>query len=404
MSDTPELRSDEPGAETPEASIRRRLEALDDLRDEGAITGAEHAEARRRVLAEITGARPGAMSSVDTTPIANSASSEPPPPPPADPPARRAGGQSWDPNRRVAGLPLWALGAIAAAALLGVVIAIIALSSGGSNGPKAPDPAAQAAYVARIDRPLDLLNRSAVAVGKSLGRVSQPEEIKRLNQTVSRQLDVVETARSALSRLSVLPADQRAQRALITAAVSQRRYLVALGRASDGTPNAASLRAIDRARKAGAESIVAYRTFFRLAPAAPDAITTTDLSDTAGLRSAVTKAIADQEKPTPGHGGGTTGRGPISTTSFQSPTGNLRCQVSGNVLFCSSSNDGFGVNLQSVGAPNTGSGIASGGPSVPYGSSWSYGSFRCDSAFDGITCYNASGNGFFLNRDSYNPF
>lgn len=92
-------------------------------------------------------------------------------------------------------------------------------------------------------------------------------------------------------------------------------------------------------------------------------------------------------------------------SSFQSPTGNLRCENRGSDLFCTSSNDGFGVFLPEYGSPVTGhAGIASGGVTVPYGSSWSSGAFTCDSAWDGITCRNRSGNGFFLNRDTYRSF
>ncbi len=46
---------------------------------------------------------------------------------------------------------------------------------------------------------------------------------------------------------------------------------------------------------------------------------------------------------------------------------------------------------------------AYGGDKVPYGYMWTSdsGNFSCDSASDGITCTNQSGDGFFLNHDDY---
>ena len=41
---------------------------------------------------------------------------------------------------------------------------------------------------------------------------------------------------------------------------------------------------------------------------------------------------------------------------------------------------------------------------IPYGTSFTHGAFRCDSTADGLTCKNASGHGFFLNRDVWRRF
>jgi uncharacterized protein DUF6636 len=41
---------------------------------------------------------------------------------------------------------------------------------------------------------------------------------------------------------------------------------------------------------------------------------------------------------------------------------------------------------------------------VPYGTSFVRGGFRCDSAFNGMTCKNQSGHGFFLNADVWRLF
>lgn len=397
-----------------EESLSQRLQALDRLYEAGQITASELGEARRRILGDGPHA-PIVPPTVTSAPIPAAAAqgpAAPGSPPPPQTPRPGAGFPAPPPPpapARLAGMPVWL------AALVGVLV-VGALAAGAiflftGSGDDASEPLTSAAvsseaeaYAAQIRQPLDQLTRSAVATGKGLARVSEAGEIPQLNRTVERQLDVVETARRSLAQIPVSETDQRAHRALITAAANQRRYLVALDRASSGEPTQATLRLINQARRAGAQTVTSYRGFFALAPAAPDAITTTDLADTTGLRSATQTAIADGEQPPPPSGSGTTRPGTLSSSSFQSPTGNLRCQLSGGTLFCSSSNDGFGVALPSIGVPSTGSGVANGGQVVPYGSRWASGSFSCDSAFDGITCTNASGNGFFLNRDRYNPF
>ncbi|WP_217924918.1 hypothetical protein [Miltoncostaea oceani] len=398
-----------------ETSLSERLNALDRLYESNQITATELGEARRRILGEgpaaIAPAAAAASQPVQAE-VLRAEAAPPAAPPPPVPPRRVDGGHIGPPEppppAKIAGLPVWAATLIGVLVLGMIAIGGFLLLSGGDDEGNENLAAGASAetYATQINRPLDQLTKSAVATGKSLARVSEPGEIRQLNRTAERQLDVVETARGSLTRISVTEADQRAHRSLIAAAANQRRYLVALGRASSGEPTQAKLRQINQARRAGAATVASYRTFFQLAPGAPDAITTTDLADTAGLRSATQSAIADAEAPPPSRSGGSTTRspGPYNSPSFQSPTGNLRCQLSGGTLFCSSSNDGFGVALPSVGSPSTGSGVASGGQVVPYGSRWQSGVFTCDSAFDGITCRNASGNGFFLNRDQYNPF
>jgi hypothetical protein len=405
--------------QTAEEALRARLAALDRLYESNAITLAELTEARGAILSGQVGDRlvpiigadassvvAGSTLKAETVSAAREASASGPavPPPPAMPPTEHIGPLPPPKPTKVLGMPVWAAAAIAGALVVGAVLAVVFLVLGGSDSSK-PAAAATSNYSSQVRAPLSLLTRSAVETGKALGRVSQPENIAGLHKVASRQLDAVEKARSNVAAIRVVPSVRRAQAQLIRAAALQRRYLVQMGRATSGAPTQASLAAVNRTRRAGGEAIIAYRTFFVLVPDAPDAITGTDLADTSGLSQAVKAGIAAAQAPS--QSGRTTGPSPPSTysgSSFQSPTGNLRCEIFGDSLFCSSSNDGFGVTLPSYGSPQSGSGSASGGSSVPYGSTWVNGSFRCDSAFDGITCQNASGNGFFLNRDRYEPF
>ena len=409
------------GAVTPEAQllaaaaigqdVTTRLAALDRLYENRHITATELGEARRQILASADASDaaqlPAASDPVATTsahpPAANGGSGGTPPP--SQVVSGHVGPPEPPPEKKIAGLPVWAAAAIAGVAIV-AVIALAFLLFGGGGDSNATAPAEVADYSAQIKGPLALLTGSAVTTGKALARVSQPGEIKAFNRVAERQIDVVETARARLSQIDVAPADRRAQGRLVAAAANQRRYLVQLGRASAGTPDKDSLAALNKARQAGGQTLTSYKTFFALVPAAPDAITATDLTDTSGLRGAITESIAAATAPTPRSTPAPAPAPPrtYSTSSFQSPTGNLHCQVSGGSLFCSSSNDGFGVILPSYGSPNTGSGVASGGETVPYGSNWVNGIFSCDSESNGVTCRNGSGNGFFLNRDSYNPF
>lgn len=404
---------------SPEAALRRRLEMLDRLYEAGSITGTELGEARRRALAEATGAPVHAGAG------AAAAFQPPPPASPAAAPSPVTAPVGKGPpldtprpdRRRIAGLPAVLALVIAALVLAGAAVVLVTLA-GDDDEPEVRatgpviDP--QQAYARSIRRPLQQLTASSVEMGKTLGRTSEPQDVRRVNRVAERQIDVIEAARRRLAGIPVAAGDRRAHGALLRAAANQRRYLVLLSRATSGPPREAQLRAVNRARAAGGVALGGYRTFFTLAPAAPDAITATDLADTSGLRAAIQQGLLDAEEaaapdpvpvtPAPAPAPPAVPR-TYTGPSFQSPTGNLRCQLNGSSLFCSSSNDGFGVALPDFGTSFTTSGsIAAGGVSVPYGSSWSGGIFRCDSAFNGITCRNGSGNGFFLNRDTFNPF
>ncbi len=395
------------------ADLTQRLDALDRLYETQQITASELGEARRRILAG------------DSSPQA--------PPTFAAPPAMPGGGgggavpptQVGSPSlapkppeeKKLAGLPVGVAAAIAAVVVVGAIaIALALILGGGDDDASASGPGAAGAEYLTSDVGLSLnqLTNSAVAMGKSLGRVSEPNELRALNRNAERQLDLVEEARRRLSGVAVSTDQADAHKRLITATAMHRRYLVQMGRASAGTPTNANLRALDRARKAGADTLRAYKAFFAAVPAAPDAITATDLTDVAGVRSAIRTSITqraarEQARRSAAAQRAATPAAPARPSvyggsSFQSPTGNLRCQNNGSDLFCSSSNDGFGVWLPAYGTPSTGRGQAAGGQTVPYGSTWSSGSFTCNSAWDGITCRNGSGNGFFLNRDTYRAF
>ncbi len=93
---------------------------------------------------------------------------------------------------------------------------------------------------------------------------------------------------------------------------------------------------------------------------------------------------------------------------FSSPTGNIRCEEISDGLACTTSNDGYEVFLPEYGeaeADYTGA-EAAGGATLEYGYEWESpsGAFTCVSEEDGVTCENRSGNGFFINRDSYDDF
>lgn len=398
---------DEHGTAPPlDDEIVARLHALDHLYQSHEISASELAEARAEVLSGVE------------HPHRYHSESPPPPPPPSAPESAQAAGQGGegggDGQKRILGLPVGVAAAIGAFIVVGAIAVILALVlSGGDEGPSGgtttqTTETTAGEYPQGVTRAiLDQLNSSAVAIGTALAQTSEPARIAALRRSAERQIELVEQARRRLSEVAVPEADRPAQEKLIAATAAHRRYLVQLVRATTGTPSEANLAAIDRVRQAGAEMRRAYAAFFALAPAAPDAVTGTDLTDTAGLRSAIQQAIAAREaeeevqttttiitvpdSPDEIYGGST----------FQSPTGNLHCQDQGAQLFCSSSNDNFAVFLPQSGPPVTGNGVAPGGGVLPYGGLWSSGAFTCASETSGITCRNLSGDGFFLSRDEY---
>ncbi|HIK06116.1 MAG TPA: hypothetical protein IGS40_15595 [Trichormus sp. M33_DOE_039] len=116
------------------------------------------------------------------------------------------------------------------------------------------------------------------------------------------------------------------------------------------------------------------------------------------------------------------------TTGFQTPTGNIHCELVGEEQenlrceigsllkprppqpyrgFCEF-DWGGGLLLSDVGKPNIlciSDTIRDRNKYVlPYGRSWSNGGFTCVSRSTGLTCTNTTGNGFFLSREKWRVF
>jgi hypothetical protein len=313
---------------------------------------------------------------------------------------------------------------VAGIVVLGLVAAVVVLFMRGSGGDAATPAAAaveaprgpSAEYVTAVKGPLGRLTDSAQVTGRVLTRASGEEDVAGVGRMATQQLAVVQNARARIADIETGPRERTARGALSRATQAHRTYLASLARLADADAETAPDR-VPQIRTQARRMLERYRVLFTELPTVPKGITTSGVGDLAGLRQALTarqraaeqaaeEAEAAERAAEEAEIEESTARSSSSSgaPSFQSPTGNLRCEDLGGTLFCSSSNDGFGVTLPAVGAPATGPGIASGGQTVPYGSSWSSGVFTCDSAFDGITCRNASGNGFFLNRTDYRPF
>lgn len=98
---------------------------------------------------------------------------------------------------------------------------------------------------------------------------------------------------------------------------------------------------------------------------------------------------------------------------FQSPTGNLVCAILSDweadagvaLALCQSRNDGFTVAVNAFGSRARGYPGGVGrqySPVLRYGSSRSRWGLRCTSRYSGMTCVAiATGEGFFVNRDSW---
>jgi hypothetical protein len=341
----------------------------------------------------------------DTTPGAGGT-------PEADPPGGR--------GMRV---PPWAAVAAAGVIVLIIVVVAVALTRGGDDGAdEPPGPVTTAAtttdrtpvtdrleplpsaedFAAAIAPVMDRLDPSAAAVAAALATAGDPGGIARVRAAATRQQQVVAQARARLAQIPTPPAaDQaRAREALAGASADHILYLRRLAQATAGTPTRARVEVLNRARAAAAQALAGYREFFSLAPAVPDRITGSGLGNTAPTRSAMLAAIAAAESAREGRGDIIPDES-ASSSGFQSPTGNLRCGLRGSELVCGSLNDDFLVILPESGGAVSTRGTPDGGPVLAYGSSWSRGAFTCRSETNGISCENATGNGFFLSRESF---
>lgn len=116
----------------------------------------------------------------------------------------------------------------------------------------------------------------------------------------------------------------------------------------------------------------------------------------------------------------------VRLQTFESPTGNIGCQIAGGVARCDvgqrtwslpprpascSSQVDFGQGAQ-VGSSGSGQLVCAGdtardptGAKLDYGSASQVGDFVCVSRANGITCTNrTNGHGFLVNRDRYSLF
>ena len=309
---------------------------------------------------------------------------------------------------RVFGLTLPVAGAIAGAlvAVLVVVVAVLVLSGGnGGSGTTVAEGTTTAAsgYAEQVDRELDQLTASALATSDALTDTAQATDLRTANRSAQQQLALVESVQGRLASTQVAAESGAAHEALRAAVDDHRRYLVLLRDATAGDP-AEGLAELSGLEEAGRQVTDRYGEFLDLAPDASSALTTADLTNIAGLRTALTAARE----------GTATATGPATTPTvftdpaWQSPTGNLDCAIQdGEVdLVCTSSADGLAVSLPEVGPPTTSAtqGPAGEGVVVPYGSVWQRGPFTCSSQTEGITCRStASGRGFFLARGAYQP-
>lgn len=119
------------------------------------------------------------------------------------------------------------------------------------------------------------------------------------------------------------------------------------------------------------------------------------------------------------------GAAPVQSASFRSfhtPSGNIGCYADGGYLRCDIAQKtwrgppkprscplayGDSLTMQGTGRPVWtchGDTALGSGRALPYGATWRAGPFTCTSRFNGLTCRNRAGHGFFLSRQSYRTF
>lgn len=98
--------------------------------------------------------------------------------------------------------------------------------------------------------------------------------------------------------------------------------------------------------------------------------------------------------------------GAWTSSTFQSPTGNIRCRYDSynSVVACRTGNDGLVAAVSLWGRPYaTRGGTFPSGPTLYYGETWTVNrKFRCWSRYEGMTCKSVqSGRGFFTSRSTW---
>lgn|GEM_PF-3588788 len=383
--------------EDAQREVRARLRAIEELRDDGVITDEEYQQAREITLLGPAGA--ASLHGHETAQIPVSTDPEPEP------------GLKGRPNGGSdgSGRPPWlvpAAAGVGGVAVIAVIVGLFLAFRGDDSN----------TYVQAVEPSSQQLNASAAVVGRALARVAGPADVASLKRVADRQLETADTARVALGQVQA-PADQRAvQQNMLIGAAGYRTYL-ALLRRSTSVPAEKAPPIITQARVQAAKVTTAFTAVTEAQPGiSMTTLLGSGLDATAGLASvrreqaaAVRRQRDAAERRRREADAARAGAADIARVrtgySFQSPTGNIHCQDDGSQLFCSTSNDTFAVILPSYGASYSSTGVASGGETVPYGGSWRSpsGNFTCSSAYDGITCSNSSGNGFFLNRTTYDP-
>ena len=378
--------SDADSIASAQREVRARLNAIEGLHQEGVITDEEYRQAR-----DITVYGPAGAAAQRTAPL----------PAQGSPPS---GGKivitakDWkDPDRR----PPWlipTLVGVGIVAAIAVVVSLVFLLASPSDGEK---------YAETVSKPLALIGDSAGVVSANLAAVSEPSDIGGLRTTVNQQLRAASRARQEISAAEVPEGAAKVHKETESGARNYSLYLQQLLKAASKSPANAPA-AISRARG----RVGQMKADFKAAQVANpdlnvDAILEAGLGSTSGLAEAQRKRAAQMEAERRRREELERQRdiARVRTgSSFSSPSGNIDCQLFGDVLTCSTDNDGYSVSLPSYGSAYRGGGVVGGGETVPYGGSWQYGAFRCSSAESGITCYNGTNNGFALSRDTAQVF
>lgn len=197
-------------------------------------------------------------------------------------------------------------GLIAGAAVLivGLAVALIVVLAGGSDdGAASADakPAASRAqgpdgeYVAQIRPHVKRLSESARVTGRALGVASRPRDVPRVARTARQQMVLVQQVRGRVADVPAGHTSRKARGELSRATQAHRQYLGTLSRIAQ-LPTPRALKSLPRAQKQARKALRHYRAFSREAPGMIGGITTAELADMSGVRSALNaKRTKEQE-------------------------------------------------------------------------------------------------------------